>query len=266
MEFPEGLTIAYGRFRLEKLLRGASRDGLWLARDLKMQGRHVWVTIRQAKSTAQRTKMLTFCAHGVPLPIYVGPPDLYAPEGEKVRDAHLCVVDEIPDGVDLSQAGRLAARQSIELGVELCSLLATWATASDGVVLRGLRPETIFVSPVDHRFVGATPSPYYLLGNQNEYSAYPRVAFDPPGMGHYILDVCDGVFTVALLVWWALTGVQPYVIDSTDHERNELEDRRIPFDGPLPLGKLLERALVADRDARISLDEFRDGLAALATK
>ena len=77
-----------------------------------------------------------------------------------------------------------------------------------------------------------------------------RVAFDPPGLGHYELDVCDAVFTVALLVWWGVTGVHPYMIPGADYERNELEDRRVPFDGPVPLGKLLERALVADRDTR----------------
>ena len=65
MEFPEGLTIGNGRFRLEKLLRGASRDGLWLGCDLELPGRSVWVTIRQAKPTAERAKKLTFCADGV---------------------------------------------------------------------------------------------------------------------------------------------------------------------------------------------------------
>ena len=261
-QFPEGLGIGRGRFRLERLLRGTPSDGLWTATDHE-RDREVWVTLRYARHTQARAEKLGFKAFGIPAPLYIGPPDLYTPNGESVRDAHVCVVDDIPDGVDLARIGRLPLGDGIQLGIDLCEVVATWAAAADGCILRGLRPETIFVSAESHRFTGATPRPYFLLGNQNEFDAYPSISFDPPAPGPYEIERRDAVFTVALLLWWVVTGVHPYVIRGTDTDRNEWEDHRLPFDGAAPLGHVLERALVADPAARSDLDELRSSLVRL---
>ena len=74
----------------------------------------------------------------------------------------------------------------------------------------------------------------------------------------------DAVFTVALLVWWAVAGAQPYVIAGTDPEANAFHDRRVPFDGPPALGAILDRGLVADPDGRISLEELRAAFGTIA--
>jgi hypothetical protein len=259
--YPEGVSVGGGRFRLERRLRGWHRDGLWLASD-RQRNREVWVTIRRFDCSEVRRRKFTFHALGIAAPLYVGPPDLDREDGEEMRNAHCCIVDEIPEGDDLASVGRLSYREAIQLGCDLCDVVADWASA-DGYILRGLRPETIFVSKGSRRFTGATPRPLFLLGNQNEFDAYPSLSFDPPPWGPNEFDQPDAVFIVALLIWWALTGIHPYVIPGTDTERNELDDRRLPFDGPAPLGDLLERALVADRATRIGLDRFRAELAQL---
>lgn len=253
-QFPDGLEIANGRFRLAKLVRGTASDGLWTATD-RAEHRDVWVTIRHARHTQARAQKLDFQAFGIAAPLFIGPPDLYSPGGEGVRDAHVCVVDSIPDGEAL---GRLTTAQAIDLGASLCNVVGTWARVMDGYVLRGLRPETIFVSRSTQLFTGATPRPYFLLGNQNEFDAYPSLSFDPPALGPYEIEKRDAVFTIGLLVWWAATGIHPYVVRGTDTMQNQLDDRRLPFDGAPELGQLLERALVADPDARITLEALED--------
>lgn len=261
-QFPDGLGVGGGRFRLASLLRGTPSDGLWTARDHE-RARDVWVTLRHARHTRARAEKLQFETFGISAPLYIGPPDLYTPNGESVRDAHVCVVDDIPDGVELARVGRLSLGAGIQLGIDLCEVVATWAAVADGYILRGLRPETIFVSAEGHRFTGATPRPYFLLGNQNEFDAYPSMSFDPPTPGPYEIERRDAVFTVALLLWWVVTGVHPYVIPGTSTDRNEYEDNRLPFDGAAPLGHVLERALVADPARRTDLDELRSSLARL---
>ena len=71
------------------------------------------------------------------------------------------------------------------------------------------------------------------------------------------------MFTLALVVWWAITGAHPYIIPGTSTDKNLFEDRRIPFDGPRPLGALLEAALVAEVEHRIELEALKAGFIAL---
>ncbi len=261
-QFPEELEIAAGRFRLARLLRGTYHDGLWSAVDRQCD-RAVWVTLRHARHSQGRARLLDFHAFGINAPLYIGPPDIYSPGGEDVRDANVCVVDEIPEGEELAGIPSLRTKEAIDLGIALCDVVSTWAATSDGYVLRGLRPETIFLATADRRFIGATPRPYFLLGNQNEFGAYPSLSFDPPTPGRYQFTSHDAVFTVALLIWWSATHVQPYEKAGTDTEQNQFEDRRAPFAGDPELGAVLERALVADPGARLDIDQLRGQLARL---
>ena len=93
--------------------------------------------------------------------------------------------------------------------------------------------------------------------------AYPSLSFDPPTPGPYEITSHDAVFTVALLIWWSATHVHPYEVSGTDTERNQCEDRRIPFAGDAKLGAILERALVADPAVRPDVAHFRGQLAGL---
>lgn len=188
-EFPEGLGVGAGRFRLRRLLRGRPIDGLWLGDDLET-GAEVWVTLRRAPHTRQRARKLNFVAPGVPAPLYIGPPDRRSAKSAAVHDAYVCVVDLVPRGQELAQTAPLGPHSGANLGVKLCELVASWASSFDGYVLRGLRPETIFVDEHEHAFVGAAPRPYFLLGNQNEFGAYPDLLFDPPVLGRY--ESCGG--------------------------------------------------------------------------
>lgn len=260
-QFPEELEVADGRFRLVRLVRGAYHNGVWSAVD-RERDRNVWVTLCHARHSSARARLLDFRAFGVAAPLYIGPPDLYSPGGEHVRDAHFCVVDEIPDGEELAGIPVLETQDAIHLGLALCDVVTSWAAALDGYILRGLRPETIFVA-ADRRFTAATPRPYFLLGNRNEFDAYPSLSFDPPTPGRYQFTSNDAVFTVALLIWWSATHVQPYEKAGTDTERNQCEDRRVPFAGDAKLGAVLERALVADPGARLDVDQLRGQLARL---
>jgi hypothetical protein len=131
------------------------------------------------------------------------------------------------------------------------------------MVFSGLHPETVYLDE-QRRFVCAVPRPHFLLGLQHSFYGYRNISFDPPGYSGSLMGARDAVFTVALLVWWAVAGAQPYDIAGTDPEANAFEDRRVPFDGSPALGAILDRALVADPDRRIGLDKLRTAFGTLA--
>ena len=267
-EYPEGLTIAKGRFQLTRLLRGEDRDGLWLATD-REANREVWVTIRRMRPMPHHFKLLTFSAYGIRPPLYVGEPDAYEAGGEYLERADLVFVDEIPKGQTIADVGRLDMREAAQLGIDLCDVVVDWAAACDGYIYKGLRPETIFVSGATgaRRFTGATPRPYLMLGIETNgfeciRGGYPSPPFDPP---YEELSPAphDALFTVALLVWYAVTGIHPFDVPGSSTDSNIWAGNRHPYDGPAALGPILDRALVAERTERCSVDEFKAALAAL---
>ena len=258
MEFPEGMTVAQGRFTLRALLRGEPVNGLWSAAEGERDAA-VWVTLRCMRRSADRDRILRFSSYGIEAPLYIGAPDIAA----KHRDYYYCVVEAAPTGTALSRAGRLSQREGARLGVALCDVVLSWAAGSSGMVFSGLHPETVYLDE-QRRFVRAVPRPHLLLGLQYDFYGYPDISFDPPGYSGSLMGVRDAVFTVALLVWWAVAGAQPYVIAGTDPESNAFNDRRVPFGGPPALGAILDRALVADPDKRIGLDELRTAFGTLA--
>lgn len=259
-EFPEGLTVAKGRYRLTTLLRGEQSEGLWVATD-REHGSDVWVTFRNIPATQPLLDKLTFSAKGVAAPLYVGAPDPYRPGDDHVPRAFLVIVDEIPNGQALAEAGRLEVREAIRLGLDLCEVITEWAAARGGYVLNGLRPETVFVigEAGARRFSAATPRPYYILSDESPYGSYPYPPYRPPS-GDWDPSPHDALFVVALLIWYAVTGIHPYVIPNSDMRVNQWHDTRLPFEGPAALGELLERALIADLALRISVVDFRAGL------
>jgi hypothetical protein len=222
------------------------------------------VTLRAAGqrnwNKEKSARKLAFTAHGIHAPEYVGRPDIYF--GEDLRDQNFCVVDRMLEGTELSNAGPLDPTEAALLGIELCDLITSWAEINEGFILRGLRPETIFVQgqPGSRRFTGALPRPYFLLGNHNSFCAYPDLEFDPPCLGVFQIILHDALFTVAMILWYAMTGQHPYVIPKTDTCDNEYYDKRIAFEGPKPIGAILESALVSDPASRIQVDAFKAAL------
>jgi hypothetical protein len=262
-EFPYGLTVDRGRYRLVTLLRGSPSDGLWLA-EAPASG-YVLVTLRRIRFTRELDALLRYSAPGISAPRYIGPPDLFDEDGADIQQQHTAVVDDEPAGVELASAGRLSVRDTAALGIGLCDALVGWAAACGGTITRGLRPETVFVADDagGRRFTGAIPRTFFLLGNDGMNPPFPRVSFDPPAPSAFELSPSDGLFTVAMILWFASTGVHPYAIAGTSVEDNVWEDRRVEFVGPEPLGDVLRAALVADPDARIAIDRFREQLRVL---
>jgi hypothetical protein len=258
MEFPEGMTVAQGRFTLRTLLRGEPLEGLWSAADGDRDAA-AWVTLRRMRASSDRDRVLRFSSYGIEAPLYLGPPDIEA----KHRDYYYCVVEAAPTGTALARAGRLSEREAARLGVALCDVVASWAAGSSGMIFSGLHPETIYLDE-QRSFARAVPRPHFLLGLQYDFYGYRNISFTPPGYTGGLMGVREAVFTIALLVWWAVAGVQPYVIAGTDAEANAFNDRRVSFDGPPALGAILERALVGDPARRIDLDELRAAFATIA--
>jgi hypothetical protein len=189
-------------------------------------------------------------------------PDQFGDDGGDVQREHLCVIDEQPSGIDLASAGRLTLAETAELGISLCEAITGWATALGGTVTRGLRPETVFVtgSAGERKFSGATPRPFFLLGNDATSPPYPRLSFDPPAASVFEFTVSDALFTIAMILWYAFTGAHPYLVPGTELSQNIWADRRVPFVGSKALGDILESALIAEPGNRISIDMFRTRL------
>ena len=201
-EYPYGLTVAGGRYRLESLLRGAPQEGLWKASSVALAGRPTIVTLRRLRYSKELDALLRYSGPGIAAPLFIGPPDLFDEDGEEVRDRHTCMVDEQPTGADLANAGQLSADETVALGVSLCDAIIGWAATHEGTVTRGLRPETIFLAGGEgqRRFSGATPRPFFLLGNEGPVPAYPRLSFDPPAASMFEYPPSDALFTVATIL------------------------------------------------------------------
>lgn len=261
--FPHGLTVDGGRFRLERLLRGNPHDGLWLASSLPTKAHNVLVTMRRLRYSRERDALLRYSAPGIPEPLYVGPPDKFDDEEyEHARHERLCVVDEQPAGINLTIAGLLTLNETIDLGISLCDVIDKWASARDGFVTRGLRPETIYVDgPVgQQKYSGATPRTFFLLGNDGASSPYPYLDFDPPAASIFEMPPSDALFTIAAILWHANTGSHPYAMPGTNTYKNIWDNRRVPFPGPHALGAVLEKALVGYEEPRISPADFVEHL------
>jgi hypothetical protein len=261
-EYPFGLTMHGGRYRLDSLLRGTRYHGLWRASQLGSEPGAVLVTFRHLRYTPALGTLLRFSAPGIPAPLYFGMPDQSGDLGSDRQREYFCVVDEQPSGTDLESAGRLTVEETAKLGISLCETITGWAAALDGFVTRGLRPDTIFVtgSAGERRFSGATPRTFFLLGDDGYASPYPRLGFDPPADSIFQFSMSDALFTVAMILWYVSTGAHPYRIPGTDLDQNVWTDRRVPFVGPQALGATLESALIAEPGNRISIDMFRTRL------
>jgi len=263
LDYPSGLTFDVGRYRFTRLLRGTRHNGLWL--DDAATPRPVWIIYRRLRKKPELEALLRYSAPGIAPLLFLGPPD----QGDdELKREHTAFIEEAPSGVHLGEAGRLTTAEVVALGISLCDLIVAWAAACNGEITRGLRPETIFVTgePGSRRFSAAAPRAYFLLGGDGAYGGQPCDSFDPPAASVFQLSPEDGLFTVALTLWFATTGVHPYSVAGDAIENNIWKDRRLAFTGDGDLGELLEQVLVADPQRRLGVAAFRAGLVALGRR
>ena len=211
---------------MRALLRGEPLEGLWSAADGDRDAA-AWATLRCLRASPDRNRILRFSSYGIEAPLYIGAPDIEA----KHRDYYFCVVDAAPTGTALARAGRLSEREAARLGVALCDVVASWAAGSAGMIFAGLHPETVYLDE-RRRFVCAVPRPHLLLGLQIASTATATSHSLPPGYSGSLMGPRDAVFTVALLVWWAVAGATPMTSPARTPKRTLFHDRRVPFDGP----------------------------------
>jgi hypothetical protein len=133
----------------------------------------------------------------------------------------------------------------------------------------GLNPETIFVAgEYGNRFyAGATPRSFQMLGSDGMGAVYSSEYFEPPTQSMYDRGADELVYTVALLIWFALLKTHAFRVGpSYKDENNMWNDVRAPFTGPPELGRLLEAVLVSDVEKRMKAPELREELAKLAAR
>jgi hypothetical protein len=265
--YPKGATLDSGRYVLDTLIAGAPTAGIWSGRSLQeLETTSVLITLRKVVYGNDLDGLLRFAAPGISPLVFIGSPDGYTPPTRKTNLGwDVAVVEEKPDGDHLGASGRLSPEDVVRLGLGLCDLTSAWACR--GTVIRGLRPETVYVcgQPGERRFAGAVPRSGFLLADDTMYSAFPANHYDPPAHDIWThLTAKDLLFTVGMILWFALLGEHPYDVKGDSVTNNTWSGRRRPFTGPEELGVLLDMVLMADAEKRLSPDELRERLVRLA--
>ena len=264
--YPQGQTLDRGRFVFRELLGGARREGLWSGEQLEPDRRRVVISFMSTQLSEQLESLLHCEVSGLASLLFVGSPDEYAPPKVQTRSRDLAVVEARPQGCPLADAGQLTPQEALRLGLGLCDTIREWADQAR--ITCGLRPETVYVvdEPGGRQFAGATPRAYLFLGNYFRYGKFSPEPYDPP-TPNWVMDVApdDALFTVALLIWFALLGEHAYDLpEHPDIHNNIWEDVRRPVTGPPELGRILEAVLMSDFEKRMKTDEFRSELVKLA--
>ena len=265
-DYPKGCTLDGGAYVF--LDSPAERgDGLWSGKQLGPSPRPVVIAFRWFDISEDLVDLLRREVPGIAPLLYIGSPDGYRrPTDEVHRAWDVAIVEAKPEGHHLGESGRLTAGEVVRLGLGLCDTIQSWASRFP--ITQGLRPETVYVTG-DHgnrRYSGSTPRAALVLGYGPSYWAFPGETYDPPAANTTIdIALDDALFTVAMILWFALLGEHPYKLpDRPSIDDNIWEDRRRPFTGPPELGRLFDRVLVADIDKRMKTHEFKDELTRLA--
>lgn len=262
---PEGLTLDRQRFLIVKCV-GSGASSIWLGEQSRPVRRAVLISYGFPGDSEM--EWLRYDVPGIAPLLFIGSPDGFRVPPGQSRPGPVAVVEAMPAGETLHQIGRLVVRDVVRVGIGLCDMLL--ASDTRGVVVWGLRPETVFAvsdGPAGYRYAGATPRSYRFLGGpEGSLSPFPLwfCHFDPPEYPE--LTSSSGVSTAALILWYALLGEHAFVKEvGTAHQHwATADDVRRPFTGPPELGRLLEAALVADVEKRMTTAELRDALVGLA--
>ncbi len=272
----EGATFDSEQIVVEDIVAGDGHHGLWNGRQIRPRQRPVLISY----STRDYVTYKEHCDYwfryetpGIAPLVFFGYRD-----GVPLPDARLiqrlkrwgslprmASIEARPEGKRLSAAAPLSPGEALRLGLGLCDTLL----GLNGQQVIGLQPETIFVAGEhgNRFYAGATPRSFQMLGSDGMDAVYSSEHFDPPTQSMYDRGADELVYTVALLIWFALLKTHAFRVGpSYKDENNMWNDVRAPFTGPPELGRLLEAVLVSDVEKRMKAPELREELAKLAAR
>ena len=276
MRSPRGCTLDSGRVHVDDVIAGDGYTGLWSGWQLEPRRRPVFISYEVRDYVTYREHCdywFRYEAPGIAPLVFFGyldgvtPPDAWVIRRMMRFGARPCmaVVEARPEGERLSAVEPLNLAEVIRLGLGLCDTLL----GLDGRQIIGLRHETVFIAGErgNRYYAGATPRSFQMLGNDGMGTVFSAECFDPPTQSFFDRDADELVYTVGLLLWYALLRSHAfYVGPPSDVYQNMWNDVRAPFTGPPELGRLLEAVLVADVAKRMKAPELREGLARLAAR
>lgn len=272
----EGATFDSGQFVVERVLAGNEHYGLWLGYQNRPHRRRVLISYNAKDYVTNREEFDFWLRHetpGIAPLLFFGYRDgLAPPDARLLRRLRrrgslplMALIEAHPEGERLSEAVPLSLGEVIRLGQGLCDTLL----GLNGQPIVGLQTETIFVAGErDNRYyAGATPRSFQMLGSDGMGAVYSSRSFDPPTHSIYDRSADELVYTVALLLWFALLKTHAFRVGPpSQDESNMWNDVRAPFTGPPELGRLLEAVLVSDVEKRMKAPELREELAKLAAR
>lgn len=242
--FPLGCTLADGRFSLTVELRGGPDRGMYRGID-RTTGASVLVTLAPPLVIVPDvvTRALRFESSVVTPLLHVGPLESTA------EAAYAGMVEAEPAGRPASEALVLPLELSRALGISMRLGAGIEDVHAGGGVLRGLRPELVYLDDSDslvafaprcEAFVAAASRREYGVASCFEHTyVAPEVLANPDAR----LTAAADVFSLcAMLAHW-ITGEHPYEGRGADQVVSIATGRRRPWSGPAVLGALFDAGL-----------------------
>jgi hypothetical protein len=272
----EAATFDSGRVLVEDVIAGNVHYGLWNGRQIRPHQRQVLISYCTRDYVTRRDHSdywFRYEAPGIAPLVFFGYRDgVPPPDARQIQRLkrwgtlpRMAVIEVRPEGERLSAVAPLSLGEAIRLGLGLCDTLL----GLNGQKVIGLHPETIFVAGEhgNRYYAGATPRSFQMLGVDGMDAVYSCESFDPPTYSMYDRDADELVYTVALVIWFALLKTHAFRVGPSYKDYNNTwNDIRAPFTGPPELGRLLEAVLVADVEKRMKAPELREELAKLAAQ
>src|SRR5262245_40795714 len=199
-------------------------------------------------------------------------------------DGHFYIDMEYVEGEDLSEIlrkGSLHLSRVVRIAIEICDMLAQAHAFNaiiegkefEGIVHGDIKPRNVRINALDQvkvlDFGIAKALSRTRKLTRNEFGS---VAYSSPErLESGDVDVHSDLWSVGVLLYEMVAGVQPYQADSTGKLERLIRDRvppaPLPAGCPQPLGKIILKALAAAIERRYQsaaqlkadLEAFRDG-------
>jgi hypothetical protein len=258
--FPIDATLADGRYAIVAHIRGTPDRGMYQARE---SGSHtpLLVTLgppQQLDLDAVRAK-LALAVNGIAPLLHVGKLE------SQTEARYDGLVEFQPPGAPAADILRppVDPRVAIELVLAIAKVVA--AVHAAGAVVRGLRPELVYVQggPAAPKLAGIAPRCEAFLTTaeardygvppcfDNWYQAPEVLArpLDVPLVGADVFSLC------AILAHW-ISGEHPFEGEGAMQLIAIVSGNRRAWRGPAPLGTIINAGLHASTEQRASLPEF----------
>lgn len=270
LQFPLGARTADGRYMVLWHMQGAPENGIYTAGETSgMSGDRFLATLstRQTVPYDELALALAFDTPGVPPIAHIGPVET----GEFPLEID-ALIETMPDGARSHEwvPAPLTPQAAATLGIAMARVLDE--AHRHGLVLAGVRPQTVWVSgtPERPRLAGLTPRAelFWQTAARLDYGvppAYDDVYAAPEWLGGHEPTAASDVFSLcATLAWW-LTGDHPFAGRSFMEQTDAiLAGRRAPWRGPAALREVIERGLARRPGERASLADVITALQAFA--